>query len=51
VYKEVVDNLGAIAPEGLRSLYDKIDKITNSSRWVYPYELPAGKTFDDILLE
>lgn len=51
VYKEVVDNQGAIAPEGLRSLYDKIDKITNSSKWVYPYELPPGKKYYEILLE
>lgn len=42
-YKSVFDNHGAIAPEGLRALEDKIDEITNSSKWIDPYVHPPGK--------
>ena len=40
--KSIFDNLGAIAPEGLRLLENKIDEITNSSKWVEPYVHPPG---------
>jgi hypothetical protein len=40
--KSIFDNLGAIAPEGLRMLENKIDEITNSSKWVEPYVHPPG---------
>jgi hypothetical protein len=42
-YKSVFDNHGAVAPEGLRALEDKIDEITNSSKWIDPYVHPPGK--------
>lgn len=42
-YKSVFDNHGAIAPEGLRALEDKIDEITNSSKWIEPYVHPQGE--------
>jgi hypothetical protein len=50
-YKEVIDNHGAIAPENLRLLENKIDEVTNSSKWTSPYELPPGKEFYEILTE
>jgi hypothetical protein len=40
IYKSVFDNHGAIAPEGLRLLENKIDETTNSSKWVQPYIQP-----------
>ena len=40
--KNVFDNLGAIAPEDLRLLENKIDEITNSNKWVEPYVHPPG---------
>jgi hypothetical protein len=51
IYKEVIDNQGAIAPQGLRLLENKIDEVTNSSKWTKPYELPRGKPFYEILIE
>ena len=42
IYKSVLDNYGAIAPAGLHILENKIDDITNSSKWVEPYIHPAG---------
>ena len=42
-YKSVFDNHGAIAPEGLRALEDKIDEITNSNKWIEPYVHPQGE--------
>jgi hypothetical protein len=41
-FKSVFDNLGAIAPEGLRVLENKIDEITNSSKWIEPYVHQQG---------
>jgi Domain of unknown function (DUF6438) len=43
VYKSVFDNYGSIAPQGLRLLENKIDEITNSSKWIEPYIHPAGE--------
>ncbi|HZE77991.1 MAG TPA: DUF6438 domain-containing protein [Nitrososphaeraceae archaeon] len=43
VYKSVFDNYGSIAPQGLRLLENKIDEITNSSKWIEPYVHPAGE--------
>lgn len=43
IYKSVFDNHGATAPEGLRLLENKIDEITNSSKWVQPYVHPPGQ--------
>jgi hypothetical protein len=43
IYKSVFDNHGAIAPEGLRLLENKIDEITNSSKWLQPYIHPPGQ--------
>jgi hypothetical protein len=43
IYKSVFDNHGATAPEGLRLLENKIDEITNSSKWVQPYIHPPGQ--------
>ena len=43
IYKSVFDNHGATAPEGLRLLENKIDEITNSSKWVQPYVQPPGQ--------
>ncbi|HEX5978242.1 MAG TPA: DUF6438 domain-containing protein [Nitrososphaeraceae archaeon] len=42
-FKSIFDNLGAIAPEGLRLLENRIDEITNSSKWVEPYVHPQGE--------
>ena len=41
-FKSIFDNLGAIAPEGLRVLEDKIDQFINSSKWIDPYVHPPG---------
>jgi hypothetical protein len=41
-FKSIFDNLGAIAPEGLRALENRIDEITNSSKWIEPYVHPQG---------
>jgi Domain of unknown function (DUF6438) len=41
-FKSIFDNLGAIAPEGLRVLENRIDEITNSSKWIEPYVHPQG---------
>jgi hypothetical protein len=41
-FKSVFDNLGAIAPESLRVLENRIDEITNSSKWIEPYVHPQG---------
>jgi capsid portal protein len=42
-FKSIFDNLGAIAPEDLRVLENRIDEITNSSKWIEPYVHPQGK--------
>lgn len=34
IYKNIFDNHGAIAPEELRSLENKIDEIANTTKWV-----------------
>jgi hypothetical protein len=42
-FRSIFDNLGALAPEGLRVLENEIDETANSSKWIKPYVLPQGE--------
>jgi Domain of unknown function (DUF6438) len=42
-FRSIFDNLGALAPEGLRTLENEIDEIANSSKWIKPYVHPQGE--------